>query len=164
MPRVTLIVLERTGEWAVAIRRHLDELAMRLLETRSFDEFWLRMAEHPTALAAWEMTELNVRLVTAALVRLQREFPRASAVILAEAPIGCLRAACSRGGGDPLHRFIQIAGGVGRDRPSSSQPVAGGARQTATACWRKRRGIGRDLDQSSLVRYALNLEILRSIQ
>ncbi len=84
MPRVTLIVLERTGEWAVAIRRHLDELAMRLLETRSFDEFWLRMAEHPTALAAWEMTELNVRLVTAALVRLQREFPRASAVILAE--------------------------------------------------------------------------------
>ena len=83
MPRVTLIVLERTGEWAVAIRRHLDELAVRLLETRSFDEFWLRMAEHPTALAAWELTESNIRLLTAALVRLQREFPRASAVILA---------------------------------------------------------------------------------
>jgi hypothetical protein len=84
MPRATLIILERTGEWAVALRRCLDKLAAQLLETRSLDEFWLRMAEHPTALAAWELTESNVRPVTAALVRLQREFPRASAVVLTE--------------------------------------------------------------------------------
>jgi hypothetical protein len=128
MPRATLIILERTGEWAVALRRCLDKLAAQLLETRSLDEFWLRLAEHPTALAAWELTESNVRPVTAALVRLQREFPRASAVVLSERRLAACEPLMREAGSihfiDSPRSLRALAEIVGR---RASQPPSGAA-------------------------------------
>jgi hypothetical protein len=84
MPQTILIVMERSGSWAVALRRWLKDSTVRVIETRSLEEFWQRLVEYPAALAAWELNDTNIRAIVGALVRSQREFPRAAAVVLAE--------------------------------------------------------------------------------
>jgi hypothetical protein len=84
MVSATVIVMERTGDWAVALRRHLHESTARLIETRSLDECWQRLGEWPEALVVWELTDSNLRALIAALLSLQREFPQATAVVVAE--------------------------------------------------------------------------------
>jgi hypothetical protein len=79
-----LIVLERDGRWAAALRLATGDAAVRLVEVRSWEECWRRLEENPSALVAAELTDSNIDAVVAALERIDRQFPQAALLVLAE--------------------------------------------------------------------------------
>jgi hypothetical protein len=97
-----LIVVEREGHWATALRRGLADFARapsddgrgeqnlpvpvtpRIIETRSLDECWDELRRRPAALVAIELTEPLLPSILAALRRLDREHPQAAAIVLME--------------------------------------------------------------------------------
>jgi DNA-binding NarL/FixJ family response regulator len=81
-----LIVLERDGHWAAALRRELDFAGVRatVSETRSWDEVWQALGQSPTALVAAELTEAAAGRLLAALARVERRHPQAAIVVLAD--------------------------------------------------------------------------------
>lgn len=88
-----MIVMERSGDWAAALRLQLDPSDVRLFETRTLDECWLRLVEHPAAMAVLELTADNVRPLLTMLLRLQRALPEARAIVVAKRQLveyGCL--------------------------------------------------------------------------
>ena len=123
MPRVPVILMERSGQWAAALRIELPEGAIRLIETRSLEECWRRLAEWPRALVAIEVTAERIEAVAAGLRRLERRFPESRAIVLAERGL----AAC----GDLLREAgaIHFASSPrepvqhGRHRPPSGSPI-----------------------------------------
>ncbi|HEV3415982.1 MAG TPA: hypothetical protein VG056_04195 [Pirellulales bacterium] len=84
MPDGQLIVLERDGHWAAALHLELDSTRIRLFEIRSWAECWERLAQCPTALVAAELTGEGAGQMLSALSRLDREFPKAALVALAD--------------------------------------------------------------------------------
>jgi hypothetical protein len=140
MPAPQLIVLERDGHWAAALRQELDRdprnslplpldfgelsrtgegrrkgaaasiatsphpnplpkgegtvkwrrqssggvIGARVIEIRSWEECWERLARCPTALIAAELTDAGAEQMLAALSRLDRGFPQAALVALAD--------------------------------------------------------------------------------
>ena len=113
MPPPTLILLERTGCWAAALRRELGDAPVRLIETRSFGECWQQLAAAPAALVAWELTAANVQTLVSNLLRLDRDFPAASAIVLAERRLAA------------ADRLLREAGGIHFvTSPRALEPVA----------------------------------------
>jgi hypothetical protein len=86
MPAERLIVLERDGYWAAALRRELDSARERVgfIETRSWDEVWQALGQFPTALVAAELTEAAAGRLLAALARIERRHPQAALVVVAD--------------------------------------------------------------------------------
>ena len=82
----TLIVMERDGRWAAALRGAFDRGAVpcRLIEVRSLDECWDELRGRPGALLAIELTEPLLQWILAALCRLERECPQAAMLVLME--------------------------------------------------------------------------------
>jgi transcriptional regulator with GAF, ATPase, and Fis domain len=50
-----LIVCERTGRWAVALRRELAEAGVRVWETRTLADCWTELAESPASFLVLEL-------------------------------------------------------------------------------------------------------------
>lgn len=84
MPSERLIVLEREGHWAAALRRDLDGLGVRVLEVRSWDEVRESLGKWPAALVAAELTEAGAAEFLTAIPHLGRWHPQAAVVVLAE--------------------------------------------------------------------------------
>jgi len=84
MGRIALIMMERSGDWAAALRLRLERSVVRLVETRMLDQCWQRLVEQPTSLAALELTAENVRPLLAVLQRMQDELPEVRAIVMAE--------------------------------------------------------------------------------
>jgi hypothetical protein len=83
MNTVYLIVCERTGRWAVALKRALgDEL--KLIETRSLPACAAELSRDPSTVVAVEVTSLNLEAVLASLAAWQRYFPRSRAIALGD--------------------------------------------------------------------------------
>jgi len=80
-PRV--LVCEKSGRWAVALRRALGEGGHRVVETRSFDQCWQALDESPASFVALEMTVDSAETVVRRLVDLRRRFRHARAAVLA---------------------------------------------------------------------------------
>lgn len=78
-----LIVLERDGEWAAALRREFDDATVRIVETRSWDETWETLAQSPSTLIAAELSASNPQRMLAALARVERRHPEAAVIVLA---------------------------------------------------------------------------------
>ena len=78
----SIIVCETNGHWAAGLRRFLPREAL-LIETRSLDELWLRLATCPAAVAALELTTGKTDPMMAVLVRIGREFPLVVTIVLA---------------------------------------------------------------------------------
>ncbi len=57
MMRAEVIACEKTGAWAVALRRCLEGIDVRIRETRSLADRWSELAARPASLLALEMTE-----------------------------------------------------------------------------------------------------------
>jgi hypothetical protein len=78
-----LIVCERTGRWAVALRRELAEAGVRVWETRTLADCFQELAESPASFAVLELggdfDELLCRLA-----RRPREFPLARLAVVAD--------------------------------------------------------------------------------
>jgi hypothetical protein len=100
MPIAPLIVLERDGHWAAAMRREIDDPAIRPVEARSWDECWQRLAERPSALIVAELMEANIDSCLAALNHIDRRFPRAALVIVADRKL------------DPYRTLLREAGAL----------------------------------------------------
>jgi hypothetical protein len=93
-----LIVLERDGHWAAALRLAMGDAVVPLVEIRSWDECWPRLEKRPSALVAVELTDANVDAVVAALERIDRRFPQAAVLILAERTLAPYRSVLCEAG------------------------------------------------------------------
>ncbi len=78
-----LIVCERTGRWAVALRRELAEAGVRVWETRTLDGCWSELAQSPTSFLVVELGG-NVAGLLGRMTRLPREFPAARLAVVAD--------------------------------------------------------------------------------
>ncbi len=78
-----LIVCERTGRWAVALRRELDGLTREARETRSLAECWQLLEAAPASFVVVELTAAGIDQLLQRMGRLQRDFPLARIAVVA---------------------------------------------------------------------------------
>jgi len=78
-----LIVCEKTGQWAAAIRRAELDLGVRIYETRSLAECWEELAASPASFLALELSATDVEPLLTKLMSLGWSHPAARAAVLA---------------------------------------------------------------------------------
>lgn len=83
MPSSQLILCEKRGDWAVAFRRALPELAERIRETRSCDECWDELKTAPASIVAVAVERQSVAASWEFLAKVARRFNAARTLILA---------------------------------------------------------------------------------
>ena len=88
MQTARLIVSEKRGGWAAALRRETD---CRVYETRSLAACWRELAHWPHSFLVLELTLDNAEELIRRLPDLGREFPGAVAVIVTERRVGALQ-------------------------------------------------------------------------
>lgn len=81
MRTARLIVCEKTGFWADAVRRETD---LDVHETRSLAACWRELSDWPNSLLVLELTSGNAELLIRHLSDLNREFAGAAAVVVTE--------------------------------------------------------------------------------
>ena len=79
-----LVVCERNGRWAVALRRQLPEPRVRVFQTRSLPECWEMLVPWPASLLVVEATRTNVGDLVERMGALGRRFPLARVAVVAE--------------------------------------------------------------------------------
>ncbi|MFH1268775.1 MAG: hypothetical protein ABIK89_23870 [Planctomycetota bacterium] len=79
-----LIVCERRGDWAVALRRELEAAGPRVHETRSVAECWEMLAGWPASFVVAELTRLSAKALLERMAWLERDFPWARVAVVAE--------------------------------------------------------------------------------
>jgi DNA-binding NtrC family response regulator len=82
MQSARIIVCEKTGSWATALRRALSSTTHRVHETRSLAECWRELEHSPASVIAFELTMENCEAVLEWLLDLSRRFPRARAIAM----------------------------------------------------------------------------------
>ena len=78
-----LIVCERTGRWAVTLRRELAEAGVRVWETRTLADCWTELAASPASLVVLELGG-DVAGLLGRMARGPREFPQARLAVVAD--------------------------------------------------------------------------------
>jgi hypothetical protein len=78
-----LIVCERAGQWAVALRQELAATGIRVWETRSLADCWDALADSPAAFLIVELRAENTGELLRRMAQLQREFPLARIAVVA---------------------------------------------------------------------------------
>jgi hypothetical protein len=78
-----VLICETRGAWAALVRRDLPGSAT-IAEMREFVELWPRLRDAPQAVVAIELCSGRGPELLASLRRLNCEFPRALAVVLAQ--------------------------------------------------------------------------------
>lgn len=78
------LVFERTGAWAMALRRELADTGTRLVETRTWDQFIAELAAAPASVACLESVGLRPDEWVRRLARLHDDFPFSRVVMFAE--------------------------------------------------------------------------------
>jgi hypothetical protein len=78
-----LVVCERTGAWAVALRRELPA-GFRLWPTRSLAEAWDGLAVAPASFLVLELGRGQAEALVARLLRLEHDWPLARAGVVAD--------------------------------------------------------------------------------
>jgi len=84
MQPARIIVCEKTGLWATALRRALSSTRHRVHETRSLAECWRELEQSPTSLVALETTTDNCETLLERLLDVSRCFPRSCAIVLGQ--------------------------------------------------------------------------------
>jgi hypothetical protein len=79
-----LIVCERSGEWAAALRSELAESGVNVWECRRLDDAWSALAETGSAFLVAEASGENLRELAERLSRLRCDFPHARAAVVAD--------------------------------------------------------------------------------
>jgi hypothetical protein len=83
-PSARLLLCERTGDWAAAMRRELAEAGVRVWETRSLADAWAALGQAPASLLIVELTVQNMEHLLGRMARLSHEFPLARVAVVAE--------------------------------------------------------------------------------
>ncbi len=86
--RPRLIVCERDGHWAVALRRGLAPESGKILQARSLPQCGAELETRPASFVAVELTNENLDDLLDRLVRLQHQFPLARAAVVADRRLG----------------------------------------------------------------------------
>jgi hypothetical protein len=81
-----LIVCERTGRWAVMLRRELADSGIRVWETRTLDECWTELATSPASFVVLELGSDAGGLLDR-MIRQPRQFPMARLAVVADRPL-----------------------------------------------------------------------------
>jgi DNA-binding response OmpR family regulator len=100
MPDARVIVCEKTGRWATALRRAFHGLQLRVVETRSLAECWRELEQSPASLVALEFVAGNRETLLRRLLDLRSRYRRAQAIVLAERGL------------EPLEWVLREAGAV----------------------------------------------------
>jgi hypothetical protein len=79
-----LIVCERSGRWAVALRRELAAGEVRVYETRSLADCWAMLAQSPASFLILEFTAGSGAALLPRIARLGRDFPLARVAVVAD--------------------------------------------------------------------------------
>ena len=79
-----LIICERTGDWAVSLRRELADAGVRIWETRTLVQCWDLLAEFPNSFAIVEFSSANADDLLRRMDRSRRVFPEARIAVVAE--------------------------------------------------------------------------------
>jgi len=82
MQSARIIVCEKTGSWAAALRGVLSATQHCVRETRSLAECWRELEQSPASLVALELTSEDSEALVRRLLDLSRRFPRARAIVL----------------------------------------------------------------------------------
>jgi len=81
--RARWLVCEKTGSWAVALRREPESWGTRIWETRSLGECWEMLDRWGGSFVVAELTDTNLGGLLERLVRLQQDFPLARLAVVA---------------------------------------------------------------------------------
>ncbi len=84
MSDARVIVCEKTGRWASALRRVLRDPPPRVTETRSLAGCWRELEQTPTSLVALEFAPEDSETLLRRLLELRSRYRRARAIVLAE--------------------------------------------------------------------------------
>ena len=79
-----LLVCERSGQWAGALRHELAETGLHVWETRSLAECWELLAATPASFVVVELTESHAEGLLRRMTRLERDFPLAQVAVVAQ--------------------------------------------------------------------------------
>jgi len=79
-----LLVCEATGGWAIALRRELAGLRLRVHETRSVVEAWAELARAPASFLVVELSRASVEPFLERLAWLEQDYPLARVAVVAE--------------------------------------------------------------------------------
>ncbi|MBN2477335.1 MAG: hypothetical protein JXB62_22205 [Pirellulales bacterium] len=79
-----LIVCERTGRWAAALRRQLDPSEVRLEETRTLGQCREALARAVASFLVAELTLCDIEPLLGQMARLPRDFPLARLAVVAD--------------------------------------------------------------------------------
>jgi len=101
-PTARLIVCERTGQWASALRRDLSDHSLRshslrihglrihglrIHETRNLDDAWNELRDASASLVIVEATRPRLAVVVTWLLRLGKVYPQAKAIVVGGADL-----------------------------------------------------------------------------
>jgi hypothetical protein len=78
-----LLVCERGGQWAGALRRELARSGVEVGETRSLAECWDALAASPASFLVVELTRAGAEDLLGRMVRRERDFPLAQVAVVA---------------------------------------------------------------------------------
>jgi hypothetical protein len=84
MALARFVVCEKSGRWAVALRRELAGRSVRVYESRSLPECRRELEESPASLVALEVSAANTVLLSDWIDRASREFPGARFVVVGD--------------------------------------------------------------------------------
>jgi hypothetical protein len=79
-----LVVCERTGRWALALRRELAGAGLRVWETRSPDDCGSVLVESPASFVVLELSEEQIEEILDSTRKWQAEFPLFRFAIVAD--------------------------------------------------------------------------------
>ena len=83
-PPARWVVCERSGAWAVALRREAASQELRLYETRSLADAWAVLDRSPATFLVVELTDANAESLVERVAGMERRFPHARAAVVAE--------------------------------------------------------------------------------
>lgn len=132
-----LIVCEKTGRWAAAMRREPSGRGLPIRETCTLDDCWTELAASPESLVAVEATPANLQPLVERLMLMDRWYPQARVVALGMRPMQrCEWVLREAGAVDALFttryvgRLIRIAARHLAARQTAAGPDAGDAWRT----------------------------------
>jgi hypothetical protein len=79
-----LIVCEKTGRWAAALRRAARSRALPLVEVRSLEQLERELVENPAAIAAVEVSAASLVRVATRVAAWRSQFARVAHLFLAD--------------------------------------------------------------------------------
>jgi hypothetical protein len=86
-----LVVCERTGAWAVGLRRELAGAGLRVWETRSMDDCGMLLAESPASFVILELGGEKIRELLTLISSWQMQFPMFRFAVAADRELASYR-------------------------------------------------------------------------